>query len=86
MSDTNCGNCRHASSTSDTGGNYLCRRYPPTAHPLLAMIQFGGQRIQLRDAPVNEQGLMPRNAGSISLWPLVRPEETCGEHSPKLDA
>ena len=53
---------------------------------MFALIQFGGQRIQVRGAPNgDEQGLMPKHVGNISVWPLVRHEEVCGEHSPKLD-
>lgn len=90
MSDSTCGTCRHSLASPEANGNLQCRRYPPAASPIWAFKQVVEQRIQLQADRRGGQmggdaGLLPLQAGSIAVWPLVKPAECCGEFAPKLD-
>lgn len=62
-----CSTCRHLQRTEPSGG--LCRRYPPRAQLITRFnAQFG--------APVPA---WPNE--SATVWPPVRNDDHCGEHS-----
>jgi hypothetical protein len=90
MNDATCARCRYstAGDKSDPSGNLLCRRYPPAASPLLALHQIEQQRIQIQGGIAAPGGVMlaPQHVGSIAVWPIVKPTESCGEHAPKVVA
>lgn len=66
--DQSCESCRFA---LEMNGQYLCRRYPPTAHPIPMPAR-------------NALGQVVPQISNVTATPQVQPDMWCGEYALKV--